>query len=356
MFNSRHLIYCAVAVLVWCFLGNVSGGSDGKEPKELAISAEIPKDQYPLAVGRPVLVGIFLRNLTDEPLFVQDWEKSSHVISLLVNFDEYPGGPGEKFRRAGSSKVERYGLKSLPPGLTRTTQSVVPLFPGKMSIIVRFFCRISPIEDRPSGKIWQGRIYTEDVVADIPLEIPAEMKNRYEELKKRLLAPDAVQKAQLKVLSDVAAEKHYFAAHFIREACDSLPAGPLHDAAVGQLVELAKFGTAYESFEYLIGVAGDEKTPLNLRESLLAWFGEILGNHGRQWLAEQAGYKYPENLVKQARELIERLSNGRDPYLAAKAREILKTIAAKEKEDKEAKAKQAAQPAPPAAPKASPPK
>jgi len=184
------------------------------------------------------------------------------------------------------------------------------------------------------------------------------MKARYDQAADTLADPKVELKVRLAFLDEIAAEQHLFAARFVAKTWKDNTDPAIKAAALNKLLDLLQFGTAYESLPDMVKLLKDEDTPAEIRKRIF----DIIG---KMWLAGGlpgfrigglAGYRLPEDILKEIVALVKSLSTGKDPYLAAKAREILKTIEAKEKEAKEAKAKQAAQPAPPVAPKATPPK
>jgi hypothetical protein len=152
------------------------------------------------------------------------------------------------------------------------------------------------------------------------------MKTRYEEHRAEIERPTVPVEKKLEILAEVAGEKHYFAARFIRETYDVAEPGRVKEAALRHLLDLAKFGTAYESFPLLVKVMEQENAPQDIRLTLLGWIGEVLARQGYQRLAEQAFHRYPEPLQEEARQTIQRLGQDRNPFVAARAREVLKAL------------------------------
>lgn len=343
-----------------------------KADERLKINLVLYMSDASASVGDTVSADIVIENTTSAPLMVLNWDKWHDVLWLVVEVKEYPGEEGNPGvflrgmpwgREIGAVRLSEN--RELPPGKTVLRKEITFMMPGKATVDAGLmndshYVRVENKRDgQPLDNAWMGEVVSKKVVT-VSGEMAPSMKARYDDAKKRLLAPGTSDVERLKILADVAAEKHYFAARFIRGACEFLPKGEARDAAIGHLVELAKFGTAYESVPYLVKTLSDEDVPSKTRQVLLDWLGKLLMGRGFDKLAMQAGYRYPVQVLEGARAAIQSLSTGRDPYLAAQAREILKTIEAKEKEAKEAQAKQAVPPAPssapPAAPKASPPK
>jgi hypothetical protein len=327
-----------ILLLVGVLLAPVAavGGAIAQPEKvpgpEITISLEHDAAAGDLRVGQTVMVKIVLDNLTGKPLSIQDWE-ASHVLILRFDVHHIPGQVGAPLVivSLGRPVISLAGLRVLPPGRTVIERNVIPMIPGKGVMIAQLWC--PPEADRASKEAWHGRIQSPELKVGIAADMPAELKRRYEDLKKQLLAPEAKAEDQVKILTSVAGEKHYFAARFIREACDSLSPGPVKDEAVRHLLELARFGTAYESFEYLLGVIGDDKTPVETRQEGLAWLARCLRDDGGQTLASQANYSYPEASLKMTLQVIRKIADGRDPYLAVEARQVLKELADQEKKD-----------------------
>ena len=340
-------VFALTSFALVCLAGAMAGEDKKDEGQNsLKVSIEAVDVQGGVYVGKPLHLKVILHNTTDKPLLIQDWQKCPHVITLQMATKDYPGQSGGSWGPIGFGRtlVWRGGLRSLPPGETVVERfitlagntvverSITPMIPGDVRIAVQVWCPANALGETKEEKAsWQGKTrgYTEVLVSS---EMSSEMAARFEMWKKKLNDPEATEEEQLKILADAAAEKHYFAAHFIRDACGTLPPGPVREAAIKHLVGLAKFGTAYESFPFLLEVMGDDKTPQETREDLLGWVGEILKDHGHKYLAGQAWHHYPEPLLKQAKDLVEQLAKDRNPYVAAKAREVLKAL-----EEKKAK-------------------
>lgn len=205
------------------------------------------------------------------------------------------------------------------------------MIPGDVRIDVQVWCPdLSWSEptgmERKAG--WHGRARA-SLVVRVPAEMPEAMKGLYADYQRRLKDPRVAVADKMEILAKVAGEKHYFAARFIHEACNAFPAGSLKDAAIEHLARLAQFGTAYESFPYLLDALADDKTPVEDRRALLDWIAPVAEAGWYQRLGGQVSYWYPDSLRTQALDTLNRLAKGRDPYLAAKAVDILKSMSKK---------------------------
>jgi hypothetical protein len=314
-------------------------------PKPIEVSVVVD-EQDGVFVGRTVPVRVVVRNTTAGPLMVLDWEKlpslRDDMVPLRVTIWDYPGqnrprgGRGTTAGFFGSTWTKDH-YRALPPGETVIERSFVPMLPGRARIRGDF-CNSHNIfytfpENRTREKevkwenAWVGRAFdTTDVsVAD---RQSAEDQERYDGYRLTLQDPATSADEKLKILAEVAGEKHYFAARFIRETYDAAEPGRVKEAALRHLVDLAMFGTAYESFPLLVKVMEQDDAPQNIRLTLLEWIGKVLAR-GYQELAEQAFHRYPEPLQEEARQAIGRLAQGRNPLVAAKAQEVLKRLEAK---------------------------
>jgi hypothetical protein len=313
---------------------------------KIALALDVPAGG--VAVGDTLKASIEIENSTKAPLKVLDWDKWHDVLWLAVEVTGYPGEAGIRVghfrgmpwgRQLGSFRMKDY--RELPPGKTVLPRDIVFMIPGKAVVDAGLLNDAHYVreEDQARGRLledaWQGEIVSKKAVT-VSGEMAAAMKARYEAAKKKLQASETSADERRKILAEVAAEKHYFAARFLREACESLPTGDTRDAAIGHLAELAKFGTAYESASYLAKVSRDESVSGKTRQIILEELGMLLEYKGSILLAGQADYQYPKPVLEEARAAVLSLSTGRDPYLAAQAREILKKLEEKEKKEKEA--------------------
>jgi hypothetical protein len=315
-----------------------NGYAVAAEEDGLAVSLEIAGNPAEVRVGDTLQLQVVLTNKTSEPIEVQDWDKGSHVISVLRFLEKYPGSQGG-LKYSGLSykpKVAKCDLRSLPPGRQVIDQKMTPLIPGDLTVAVQVWCPPGAVDQEdPKKNVWHGMIHNQAKIV-VSAEIPPEIKRRYEQIAKRLAEVAASDDVKTGLLKEVAAEKHYFAARFIRQACDTLAGGNVRNAAVDLLVELAELGTAYESGEFLVGALKEELTKTETRQSILAWVGRLADKDWFQSLGGQGIFQYPQSFQIKAREATVAVAKGKDPYLAAQAREILKKLEEKEKKEKEA--------------------
>jgi len=341
-------IYDKVSVLLFLFLFAFGAAgaeqSGGSPPKPIEASLIIPAGEEPVHVGQEVTARITLRNTTSGPLMVLDWEKyaprrQKYILPFQVTIEDYPGqGRGTRGMRGGgriSGPYPETWFRALPPGETVVERSFTPMLPGTAHLKGGLKCWTDKYGDWgeepkrwPNG--WVGYAYGHATVK-VASDLPAEARQRYDKYRRTLQDSEAPAEEKLKALAEVAGEKHYFAARFIRETYDAAEPGRVKEAALRHLVDLAMFGTAYESFPLLVKVMEQDDTPQDVRLTLLGWIGEVLARKGYQGLAEQAIHLYPEPLQEEARQTIQRLAQDRNPFVVAKAQEVLKRLEAKGK-------------------------
>jgi len=319
----------------------------------VAISVAREQPEAPVRAGEPLALHITLTNTTAGPLVVPDWDHFADEVSIRVSITGYPGAargqepyavkapdPLAPSARAPSEEAattwergpfQRGDFRELPPGKTVIARTLILMLPGKARIGVGFHGPSDTYRALTDGKpvrqanAWVGHVYA-GIEADVPAEMSAEMKKRYDEVRERLTDPLMPADQRGRILAIVADEKHYFAARFMAEQSLSLPAGPMRDAALWQLLKLAKAGTAYAWMDVLLGKMNDPNVEQQIREAILDWAADSLAKKGRLSILDQAAYEWPDNLLKQAREETKRMTEDRNPYLAAKAKELLKRV------------------------------
>ncbi|MCX5675367.1 MAG: hypothetical protein NTX87_10215 [Planctomycetota bacterium] len=320
-------------LLLAAFLA-AAGQASAKTPAGL-ITISVARDQAdaPVRAGEPLAIRITLRNATPGPLMVPDWEHFAEEIDVRVSITGYPGEHGNEAAAAAAPwpgvPFQRGDFRELPPGETTVVRTVTPLLPGKARITVAFESPSDTYLALTDGKpvrmetAWTGHIDAA-IDVDVPPEMSAEMKKRYNEMRERLADPLVPGEQRGRLLAIVADEKHYFAARFVQEMSKSLPAGAMRDAALWQLAKLAKAGAGYEGIPALLDAMTDANVEQTLRVALLEWAALSLTQKGRLPIAEQAIYVWPDDLLKRAREQMKRLTEDSNPYFAAKAKELLR--------------------------------
>jgi hypothetical protein len=306
-----------------------------EEDNRLEISAALDPPQAAVRVGEPVNLRITLKNKTSAPLMVPDWEQFAGVVTVDANITDYPGASGRwGFFAIGESDVFQKGdFRPLPPGETVINRTLTLMLPGKAGIGVIFQNQADTYKSLTDGKTqqiknaWTGRA-SADLQVEAPAAMSAEMIKRYADIREQLADKIVPAEQKGRLLAQVAEEKHYFAARFLREVAETQPPGPLRDAAVWQLVKLMKVGTAYEAIPMLLGYMAVAKNDLAIRVAILDWAAEALAQEGRLSIANQAKYTWPDALRKDARDKIKGLTEDRNPYLGARAKEALKRLEA----------------------------
>jgi len=303
------------------------------------LSVSVARDQPDAAVyaGEPVALRITLHNAAPGPMMLPDWEHFP-VIGVGAKIADYPGARGEGQDTPSEWKggpFQKSDFRQLAPGETAVVRTLTPLLPGRMVVTVTVLNEGNSYQALTDGKTvrvdsaWTGRVYAH-LAVDVPATISPVLKARYDECRERLADPLVPAEQKGRLLLKVAGEKHYFAARFLRETAEGLKPGPMRDAAIGCLADLARFGTACESVPLLVQAMNDPNVAQLARENLLAWAADTLAAKGRVRIGDQAWYVWPEPLRKTALEAVEQMTKDRNPYLGARAKEALKRLSAAE--------------------------
>jgi len=298
----------------------------------LTVAAALDSPTAPVHPGEPLAIRITLHNAISGPLMVPDWDHVPGLIDVRAEITGYPASSSPGGETVGPSSdgaaPQKGDLRELPPGDTVVLRTLTPMLPGRVHVIVGVNVppdgRAAATEVKPirPENVWTGQL-SASVVVDAAAEESPAIRSRYEDCRARLADPQAPAEQKVRLLAQVADEKHYWAADFIRDQCDALPQGPLRDAAFGQLLRLAKVGTAYESIPLLVDSMTSPRLDPQVRAAILDWTVESLIQKGRLTIAGQAAYQWPEVLQKEARDEIVRLRNDRNADLAALARDAL---------------------------------
>jgi hypothetical protein len=278
---------------------------------------------------------VVLQNARRTPVTIPNWEKFSGVISIHDCYFEYPGFKGEprwvyESHMGRANEQVQADFKTLEPGKqVAVPTQFVPMFPGKLTLIVLVTASLpyelqTRTDSREMPRTLLRRGAAAKAILTVDKEIPEEMQKRFSAFRKALNDSDRPTHEKEEILKEVACEKHYFAARFIRKAYENLPNGPVKEAALRHLVDLARFGTAFDSCTLLINIMGDEETRQDIRVEIMDWLGEILRKNGKYPLANlQVIHRYPPEIQEEARRALKRLADDRNPFVAAKAREVL---------------------------------
>ncbi len=317
----------AVLALVACAAGAARG--EGGEPVRVAVG--FAEDAPEPAVGTKLPVVILVHNASDRPWKVLDWAKNPKALEPHVFIAPAPVAPKQEplpelARNQWVASSDDW-FRDLPPGDTRLSIDVVPMLAGWLHVAATLQSTTALVVDengptRRLDGVWLGRT-TGQVRVHVPDEVPPERAKRYEAARRALLDASKPDEVRREVLDAVAAERHLFAARFLRDVYPALPPGPLQNAALAHLVALAKFGTGYEAVPVLLVAAGRPTAPGDVRLAILEFLRTLLGARGRQTLAGQMAYTHPEPLLDQARGTIRRLVTDPDAAVAARARKIV---------------------------------
>lgn len=332
MRNTVIYVSALIALATFC------AGAAGAEPPAarpaagaVTISAALHLPHVPVRVGEPLAIRVTIRNTTAAPIMLPDWEHFTDEVSLCAWYTAYPNQSGRPLETCGFwdiGALTSRDFRPLPPGEVEVVRTLTPVLPGKMHIMTAFHSPTDVLVSLTDGNQrrlddgWAGSLVT-DLLIDVPAEMSPEMVKRYGDVARRLADPLVPSDQKGRLLAIVADEKHYFAAQFIRRQCDTLPAGAMRDAAVWQLLKLAKVGPAYESIPQLLEWMVDPKTDQTIRVATLDWVADALARGTPTSIADQAWYAWPEALCKKARQAIQRLTMDRNPYLGARAKDAL---------------------------------
>jgi hypothetical protein len=310
-----------------------------KKPAADALAVSVALDQPGARpyVGEPLALRITLKNSSGAPLMVPQWDLFPDVIAVRVSIVGYPGSTEAKQAEAETvwegAVFQKADFRPLPPGETVVVRTVTPLVPGRATITVAVnsptdrYRSLTDGREQTIERGWTGHIYT-SMTVEIPAEVSPQMQVRYDQLRRQLADPIVPADQKGRLLAIVGDEQHYFAAKFLREMAEGLPAGPMRDAAVWQLLKLARFGTGYEAIPLLLGKMTDLNTKQDIRVAILDWAAESLREKGRLPIDSQAMYAWPDALLKQARDQVERLTQDANPYFAARAKDALRQLEA----------------------------
>jgi len=302
-------------------------------PDPLSVSVARERPDAPLCAGEPVALKITLHNSAPGPMMLPDWEHFP-LVDMKAKITDYPGARGEGQDTPSEWRggpFQKSDFRQLPPGATDISRTVTPLLPGKMHLTVTVLSDANSYQSLTDGKTvrvdsaWTGRVHAH-LAIDVPATPSAAMKARYDEYRERLADPLVPGEQKGWLMVKVAGEKHYFAAKFLRETAEALKPGPMRDAAIGCLTDLAKFGTGYEAIPMLVQAMNDQNVAQQTRENLLAWAADALAAKGRVHINDQAWYVWPEALRKSARDAIAGMTKDRNPYLGARAKDALRRL------------------------------
>jgi hypothetical protein len=326
---------CVVVLAALLSGGAALAGEAAKPPtpaQAITISVAREPPDAPARVGVPLR--ITLTNTTAKPLTVPDWDHFADEVSVRVTVTGYPVEHGKQEEAAATWEggvFQRSDFRDLPPGKTVIARTVVPMLPGKARITVGFHGPSDTYFALTDGKpvkqatAWVGHLYSSFEV-DVPAEMSPEMKKRFDEVRERLADPLVPAEQRGRLLAGVAEEKNYFAVRFIAEQRLSLSPGPMRDAALWQLLKLARLGAAYKWLDLVLEGMTDPNVEQSIRVAILEWAADSLIQKGRLSILDQAFYQWPDDLLKRGREQLTRATEDRNPYLAAKAKELLKRV------------------------------
>jgi|WetSurMetagenome_2_1015567.scaffolds.fasta_scaffold20943_1 hypothetical protein len=294
------------------------------------VSVELVSPKEKVYAGVPLNVLAVVSNENLFPVFILDWEGEPDVLGVkgvAVGFDGISRDYAGLTTLWVTNITTKGDFKALPPGRTEVRRQVTPMFPGTLTVEGQLCCPYDTYKDEKGRHkmpgAWKG-IESGLLRVEVEDSPPPDMAKRFEQIENRLLAPSTSVREQNDILATVAVEKHYFAARFIRNAYEKLSPGPAKEMALARLVELAAYGTAYEFLPLLLDKLGDANSDSSNRKAIAEYVGQIIMDDGRQILADgQALYQVPEALLKRSEDTMRTLEGDKDPFVAAKAREVI---------------------------------
>ncbi len=364
----------AIAVLTACAfpawvltLRRASGADAGTEtpaePSQMQLRLDsriIAKRSGPWFVGDTVTFGATFRNASPHTIYLPDWEKDDYRDEFswpwIVYSRTIPGyssgdyAPPKPLASVGS--IPKEDFRALPPKTQGTEQrhEFTLLLPGKSFVAVRYIngfttypttigtgpgrykaAGFAPV-DFPDA--WAGDIAAPPVEIDVTDEMSPEMKARFELGDVAIRDGNKPMKDRVAAMKKIADEKHYFAARFVAKVWKDGSDPAIKEAALGDVLELLEFGTAYQSLPDLLEMLKDDKAPATSRAKLMDLLAKM-GLHGKHPGFDinsqvytfnyfgQIYYELSPELLKHTMDAITTVANGRDPFLAAKAKAIL---------------------------------
>ena len=309
------------------------------DEKVLQVNVALKEKKPRWFVGDKIQLVASLKNNLDRDLFVPDWEVPRvkdevwTYQSKVFDFPGYVAGPGWGSGRG--SKVPILKFRKLEAGGTSASVSreFTLLLPGKMYVSARFknrkvLClkKINGEKKRvPYPGATKSNVFS-GLTIEIDSEMSPEMSARYEKHLAIILDKTQAVETRLPILDKVAGEKHYFAVKFVRDIWTKADEGLLKGVALKHLVSLVEFGTAYEALPDLLEALEDESTSPPVRKQILDIFArmslvdkQVSGLR----IVGSGFYVLPNELHQRTLAVVKTIATGKDPQLAAKAKEIL---------------------------------
>lgn len=327
--KSTKMIVCCLGLLSTMLLASDKKGSGAAalRPFRLEVSLADPK---PVWVGDTMHEKVIITNVTERAFTYS----GITILSRGVNIQAFPGE--DRALSMLSSNVKQV-VEIVSGTVTHPTLHV--LQPGESSVpIAESYKVMMP------GK---GDLYVAVTVHDadgkrtsvsstakfvIRSDMSDDMRKRFDQAAAEVADDDLTLDEKLKTLRDIAAEKHYFAAQFVRKVWRETSDPAIKNAAFDHLLSLLEFGTAYEALPDIVKVLEDEKTKVGTKSRIL----EVLtpfrmgGEYAGINIAGQAYYRIPEQMLVEIRKTLKKIAEGDDVALATKARAALEAGMPKE--------------------------
>ncbi len=329
------------AIAAFALAAEVRGGEPKQRAKNVELLVRLDQDKPVWQVGEELTVCASLRCVAEHQVKIVDWDKAKLFRALFMfplivreipgqNPRPYVAGPIGDFEVG--PRPAQADFRSLEPG--KDTSEVKKTFclmvPGRAEFLVMCSLRDDPIDavdDSQAARIPGAATGYRSVwvKTSVNAEMPKEMAQRYARAELVLTGSGGDSGPRLKLLKQIAEEKHLFAARLIHKTWKEAKDPTVRSAALQHLISLLEFGTAYESFDDLLEVLADEGEATENRQRLLAFLGgiRIFTDHVAINVAQQAFFYPSSDWQKKAQDLLRKLAKDPDPFLAAAARRIL---------------------------------
>jgi hypothetical protein len=294
-------------------------------------------------VGDTLTVDAFITNATKRPVLIPKATTKDVIWSTFVT--GFPGaqqptvlyGPARKLKGKPMVRARKENFDEIQPGQGRksTPWNYKLVLPGKAEVVAvcenphsKYLAGYTTAGDYTYEAVsgaWHGRaIGTAKVL--VSAEMSAEMKRRFDDTRKIVNSADEPLKKKLATLESVAREKHYFAARFVWDVWKTTPDDAIKAAALRHLCDLLKFGTAYEALHDVVRSLRDGQLDAQAKKRVLDILGGVVwrGYPGLPIAGGRGFYVLPDALLRDVRAALRKISVGKSPELAAKARSILK--------------------------------
>lgn len=327
------------------------GATGAKAVRPLSMTVELFPDVATRAVGQTIHVRVTLENHTGKPMTIprldgHGLEVSSVLLKApkarLVSFSSE-----EPDASHGSDRVEslpewlsREDFQVLPPGTTVVEKRIRPVLPGELRVAVFVFCADGFTQYDPRAGAMQLVTVDNGWTGVLEKRFSFVLADRAESavgLRLEALATAAQDRAgavESRVGSVVrlVREDHFFAAETLRGLAARLEPGPVRDAAVIGLLELAQRGSGVGAWADLVDFAGSSEQSAAVRYLLC----ERLWQMQDEWVQIEGagGYSLGSDFRRRVGKLLEGNQSTPDMLLSVQADRLLQQSEEKNRPDR----------------------